>query len=197
MMKSLGLLPRKIGSARSAFRDYYENNHAPLALGLFPFQKYVRNHLPPDSDDDIGFDTISEFWTADVASIIKLMEGEVGATMKADELKFMNQPTVRSGGAEEFLLRGTPRGIDHGLHKVALLLKKQNGADVTALKAWGAGLPAERVSLDLVSPWSEGWPCDAIVWVWSETTISTPPKGFALWRKLRLAAFETSPDTRP
>ncbi|MBY0510395.1 MAG: hypothetical protein K2P94_09595, partial [Rhodospirillaceae bacterium] len=138
-----------------------------------------------------------EFWTQDIASIIALMDGEVGATMKADEVKFMDQPTIRSGGAEEFLLRGSPRGIDHGLHKIALLLKRAPSADVSALKKWGASLPAERVSLDLVEPWTPGWPCDAIMWLWGEAAVSAPPPGVTMWRELSVSAFETSPDTRP
>lgn len=195
-MKTLGLLPRKNGTTRAAFRDYYERNHAPLALGLFPFQKYVRNHLPENAEMDIGFDTISEFWTQDVASIIKLMEGEVGATMKADELKFMNQPTIQSGGTAEYLLRGSPRGVDHGLHKIALLLKRAPDADVAALKKWGAALPAERVSLDVIETWTSGWPFNAIIWLWGEAAIPVPPPGIVVWRELSVSGFETSPDTR-
>ena len=44
-MKTIGLMPRRPDMSRAAFRDHYENRHAPLALGKFPFEKYVRNHV--------------------------------------------------------------------------------------------------------------------------------------------------------
>jgi len=200
MMKTICLLSRKVGTDRADFRDYYENNHAPLALGFFPFKKYIRNHLPLDVEVDIGFDTISEFWLEDVTPVLELMAGEVGKTMKADEIKFMDQSMIRSGAAEEHLLRGGRRGNDHGLRKTALLLKRGASCDAEsfaeAVKAWGSVLPVERVSVDFVTPWAP-WPADAVLWLWGEADIPAFPPGVSLWRKLLTVAAETSPDTRP
>ena len=202
MMKSICLLSRKEGANREAFHGYYESNHAPLAIGLFPFRKYVRNHLLLDADLDLDFDTISEFWFDDVADILALMKGDIGARMKADEIKFMNQTLIRSSGSEEHLLRGPRRGSDDGAAKTAILLKR--AADVSpeafrdAVKVWGAALPANRVSLDIIIPWAAPWPSEAVVWMWGATSMAPPPPaGTSIWRTLDVSARETSPDTLP
>lgn len=200
MSKTICLLARKIGTERAGFRDYYENSHAPLALSLIPFKKYVRNHLPLDVEADIGFDTISEFWTESIPAVRKAMEGDVGKTLKADEVKFMNQPMIRSGAAEEHILRGGRRGVDHGLGKTALMLKRQESLDAAtfaeAVKKWGAALNVDRVSVDFVTPWAP-WPSDAVVWLWGDVPTPALPTGVELWRRLPVMGFETSPDTRP
>jgi hypothetical protein len=45
MSKNIALLSRRAELTRAQFRDYYETRHAPLAIGYFPFTRYVRNHL--------------------------------------------------------------------------------------------------------------------------------------------------------
>lgn len=203
MLKSIGLLPRKVDTTRAAFCGYYESNHAPLAIGLFPFKKYVRNHLPFDMQMDIGFDTISEFWLDNFQEVFDLMGGDVGARMKEDERNFMDQGSIRSGAAEEHLIRGTPRGMDEHVNKTALLMTRDTALSAEdyreKLKTWAAGFDAPRVSLDIITPWDgpgPAWPFDAVVWLWGEATSKAPPPGIALWRTLAVAARETSPDKR-
>lgn len=60
--KVITLIPRKPGTTRAAFKDYYENNHAPLGTRYFPFDKYVRNHLVASHPEDLGFDVLMELW---------------------------------------------------------------------------------------------------------------------------------------
>lgn len=48
-MKMIVLFRRKPGLTPEQFRDYYENQHAPLALKLFPYmQRYRRNYIRHD-----------------------------------------------------------------------------------------------------------------------------------------------------
>ncbi|MSO73206.1 MAG: EthD family reductase [Rhodospirillaceae bacterium] len=197
MMKSVALLPRKADATRPAFHAYYESNHAPLALKHFPFAKYVRNHLAPETPGDLGFDTISEFWSRDFAKIRELMAGEIGAVMRADEAKFMGK-NICSSSSEEHLLRGIPRQSDAGAVKTALLLKRAGGPSEGTLKTWGAALAADRVNLDLLSPWPGGiWPFDAIAWIWNpHGALGAPPAGTTLWATVSVKAHETSLDTR-
>ena len=205
MMKSIGLMAHKPDLTRAAFQDYYEQNHAPLAIKHFPFAKYVRNHIVPDAETDIGFDTISEFWCDDLEKLRGLMTGAVGEIMRADERRFMDQSQIRSGATEEFLVRGTPRPIDVGTHKEALLLKHGPSLDRAgfdaALKSWSAGLAADRVTLDLISPWpGPAWPFAAIVWLWQDqgaaVELGRLPPGISLWRRVPVVGRETSPDRR-
>ena len=58
-MKTVGLMPRRPDTTRAAFRTHYETRHAPLALGKFPFEKYIRNHIVSSDPDPIGFDVPS------------------------------------------------------------------------------------------------------------------------------------------
>ncbi|MBP8235890.1 MAG: EthD domain-containing protein, partial [Rhizorhabdus sp.] len=43
--KTIGFMPRRADISRADFRAYYETRHAVLAVPLFPFRRYRRNHL--------------------------------------------------------------------------------------------------------------------------------------------------------
>ena len=70
--KILLFLKRRPGMTLEAFRDYYENHHAPLCAkyssGLV---RYVRRYLEPHPNPDTGaseelpFDVITELWFDD------------------------------------------------------------------------------------------------------------------------------------
>ena len=107
MTKSLALLPRRADFSRAQFQDYYETRHATLAIRYFGFTKYVRNHL--SSHENIGFDTISEFWSDDIVKLAGLMQTEVGEILRADERRFMDRDQIRSGASTESLVAGAAR----------------------------------------------------------------------------------------
>lgn len=70
--KILLFMKRRPGMTFEAFRDYYENRHAPLcekyATGL---SRYVRRFLSPQPnpetgiDEELQFDVITELWFED------------------------------------------------------------------------------------------------------------------------------------
>jgi uncharacterized protein (TIGR02118 family) len=203
MSKSIALLPRRNGLSRAQFRDYYESHHAPLAIRYFPFSRYVRNHLT--ADEAAGFDTISEFWSEDIAAVAALMQTPIGSIMRADEERFMDRAQIRSAAAEEHLLWGPACTAEAaGSLKHAWLLLKDPGMDeaafVASVTGWtgefarGHGGACERVALDLVRPWGPKLPFDAILWLWmSEAAAAAPPPGATLWRCVTLRPEETAP----
>ena len=207
MSKNIALLPRRAGLSRAQFRDYYETRHAPLAIGYFPFTRYVRNHLL--DADDIGFDTVSEFWSDDLAGLAALMQTEVGELMRADEERFMDRAQIRSGAAAEHLLAGsaaTAESCDCSKHAWLLRLVPGTAAAavVAGMTAWARapaalrGPACARVTLDLVRPWPGAqFPFDAVLWFWmsahAEPVAGPLPAGVAVWQRLQVAAEETPP----
>jgi hypothetical protein len=78
MIKYMFALKRKPGMSLEEFKDYYENHHAPLALGGSKFVKYRRSYVIPGAytsphvDHKIpepDFDVISEIWFEDEAAL--------------------------------------------------------------------------------------------------------------------------------
>jgi hypothetical protein len=208
MMKSIGLLPRRADFSRARFRDYYETRHAPLALGYFPFAKYVRNHLL--DDDGIGFDTISEFWNEDIGKMAGLMQTEVGEIFRADERCFMNRERITTGGSTETPLAGAPRPVEPGpvLKHVWLLRSTPacaGGPLAAAAADWGravaqaSGDACERALLDMVIPWpGPEFPFQALLWFWMRPGAAPaelpPPPELLRWRALRVEGLESPPE---
>jgi uncharacterized protein (TIGR02118 family) len=203
MPKSICLLGRRPDITRAEFQRYYETRHAPLGARLFPFTRYVRNHL--QDHEEIGFDTISEFWAEDIVAAAALVDGPAGDIMRADERKFMDQSTSRPAGVVEHVLAGPERVREApGREKLALLLRPADGvaaeAFVAAAQAWGRrlGESADRVTLDEVSAWSErGFVCEAVLWVWpgaAAIAAGAPPAEVTVWRRLSVRADETPPE---
>ena len=160
-MKTVGLMPRRPDITRAAFRDHYENRHAKLAIGKFPFRKYVRNHVVASDPDPIGFDCLSEFWVDDVAEVLRIMAGEIGDLMREDERRFTDQPRIAPSVADEIHVFGPPRTVEDGIvRKEVLLLRASAGvtrdAFVEAAVAWGGRLGStglvERISFDALTP---------------------------------------------
>jgi hypothetical protein len=205
MSKNIALLPRRHGLTRAEFRDYYEASHAPLAIGFFPFTRYVRNHLA--DGEEVGFDTVSEFWSDDIAQLAALMQTQVGELMRADEQRFMDRAQIRSGAAEEHLLAGAARTAESAAGaKYAWLLQRSSGEAefVAGLTVWAHALMAHasagcvRVTLDLIRPWATAFPFDAVLWLWLSApgvpAGSVLPAGATVWQRLRVIPAETPPE---
>jgi uncharacterized protein (TIGR02118 family) len=209
MMKTIGLMPKRTDISRAAFRDHYENRHAPLALGKFPFEKYVRNHVVASDPDPIGFDCLSEFWVEKVAEIHTIMAGPIGDIMREDELRFTDQRKIGPAVAEEIHVAGPPRIVDDGVtHKEILLIRPSagvsKGAFVDSAVQWGKVLAADsagrllRVTMDTVVPF-EGRPFpdfQAILYGWTAGQggalyDAAPPDKIEIYGQLKTEGIET------
>lgn len=188
MLKFLALIPRKDDVSREYFAEYYENNHAPLALKYFRgFGKYLRNHIVEEiSGEPPEFDVFSEFWYENLDQLIrtaKLLDGEHGPTIRHDEQQFMNQPASTVMPAEEHLVFGAERCIEPAVIKIAAVLKREQSLSLDAfhsnLLAACETLPSEwnayRLSCFLVQHGSdEELPWDAVVFAWPEDESALP-----------------------
>lgn len=193
MMKSVCALRHKPGSDRAAFQRYYEANHAPLGVQHFPFTRYVRNHLI--DGEDLGVDTISEFWAEDIVATAALMDGPVGDILRADEERFMDRPAIAAAGADEHVLSaGAP-----GAERFVTLIAGGAGDPASfgaAVLEWAHGIAAETpaVSLDLVTPWgAPAFPAAALLW--SNAPPADAPASLQPARTLRVHRVETPADT--
>jgi uncharacterized protein (TIGR02118 family) len=70
--KILLLMKRRPGTSMEEFRDYYENNHAPLAEPYTTaLTRYVRRYIVPQTHpetgpvDELPYDVITEMWFDD------------------------------------------------------------------------------------------------------------------------------------
>lgn len=102
------LLPmkRKPGMSVEAFRDYYENHHAPLAAkssGML--SRYVRRYLEPHAHPETGepgelpYDVITELWFDDEATfrgtLAYLTSTLMPAEIVADEEHLFDRSSFR------------------------------------------------------------------------------------------------------
>jgi hypothetical protein len=112
MIKSMGLLQRRLDLDADGFRDHYENKHAPMAEELLGFAGYQRNYPESRSAREaLGLDGLSEFWfenPGETARIGQLMQGEIGAQFIEDELRFMNTQENATYGVAERLFGARP-----------------------------------------------------------------------------------------
>ena len=118
-MKSICALVHRDDLDRQTFQNHYETCHAPLAVQHFPFRRYVRNHFI--DGEDIGYDTISEFWADDILASAELMHGPVGVLMRADEERFMNRALTAPASAVEYILSAGAPACEDGRRVAALI----------------------------------------------------------------------------
>jgi EthD domain-containing protein len=131
-MKTLALIARRRDISRDAFRDHYEQIHAPLAVRtlLEGTTRYVRNHLREELYGRAAFDVVSAFWYRDVAAAIEVMrrtDTPVGEPIRRDELTFMDKPANTFFAVAEHPVRGE-EDRDARLRAVALV-RRPAGAD--------------------------------------------------------------------
>ena len=209
-MKSVCLLSRKPGTTREAFREYYENRHAPLGSRYFPFAKYVRNHLLA-SDEPVDFDVITEFFFDDSTDVAGVHSGRVREILDADERAFMDQRLIRPASAEELILVGPARDVTPAGRRRQILLLERQGDDTafrSAIAGWAQALAdshgLSRISVDYTTPhYPEGeqrFPWAAMLSLWLDDaseaiTRLEPPPGVELSVDLLAEVCESPPET--
>lgn len=181
-IKTLDFMPRRRDISRAQFRHHYETRHAPLAVPLFPFSRYRRNHLV-DQAVEPGFDCVSEFWVSSLEEIGALMASEAGATMIADERNFLDQVANIAVRADPVLT-----GNDQA---TSLMMLHDEGGDREALIA---ACRAVDAGLDLLSPMDERQPpCAAVARVGADLPVL--PDGWRTGPTLAVDLCETDPAT--
>jgi uncharacterized protein (TIGR02118 family) len=106
MIKIVMLVRRKDGISREAFREHYENIHAPLAMSVLPtLRAYTRNY--PEMHlvgQEPGFDAVTELWFDDEASwqeSIAVAQSEKGKALAEDEETFIDRAATVAMVARE------------------------------------------------------------------------------------------------
>jgi hypothetical protein len=118
MVKILCFLKRKPGMSKAAFREYYENNHAPLVSRLLPFyEEYYRNflsdtqdyetgHLENKIENDPGFDVVTELTFATRENYEKMIaalgDPEIGGIITRDEENLFDRSKMTIYLVDEF-----------------------------------------------------------------------------------------------
>ena len=94
LIKALAFIHKKIGLSDSEFRDYYEKNHAPLALSLLTFEGYERNYISSELNPlyvSVGSISIFQYQSIDSLKVIEeQMSSDAGDNLRKDELVFMD-----------------------------------------------------------------------------------------------------------
>ena len=94
LIKALAFIHKKSGLSDSEFRDYYEKNHAPLALSLLTFEGYERNYIRSELNPlyaSVGSISIFQYQSINSLNVIEeQMSSDAGDTLRKDELEFMD-----------------------------------------------------------------------------------------------------------
>jgi len=207
-MKTISLITRRDDMTRDEFRDYYEQQHAELAMRYFPYQRYTRNHVLGDAVP--GFDCISEFDMTDAfrANAGNVMESESRARLLADELKFMRPECIRVALVEELMLKPARAGslaLSKGGVRSALLYDAAHSADIDLDKIQTQLLPLltgaaclKSASLDIVRHRADSlFPFDAVLWLnfdgesCSEALLAQLRQQDGLRHEMEVATFAT------
>ncbi|HEY6421390.1 MAG TPA: EthD domain-containing protein [Candidatus Binataceae bacterium] len=105
MVKFVGLMRRKPGMTRAEFVDYWQNVHAPLAMSVHEFGRFVRKYVQnipleasesasvPELPGSPGFDGVAEIWFDSIDDATKAFsEPRYLEVIRADELRFLDLP---------------------------------------------------------------------------------------------------------
>jgi hypothetical protein len=127
VIKLIFLFKRKPGLTHEQFREHYETSHVPLVHKYLNhlFVDYRRNYVTDvrghdgqtdrgaPSEQDIGFDAITELWFENEAAIEEMnritADEAIGRLFYEDELKFFDRAACRIVTCDEIVdpRRGT------------------------------------------------------------------------------------------
>ena len=96
LIKALAFIHKIDGLSDNDFRDYYENQHAPLASSLLSLEGYERNYVNSGLNPlykSLGSISIFKYQSMGSLDVIdKQMSSDAGDILRNDEVKFMNVP---------------------------------------------------------------------------------------------------------
>jgi hypothetical protein len=181
------------------FRQYYEGNHAPLALQYMPFTRYARSY-PVEGAEGLGFDVIPEFWLEDPSAVGTILGGPAGKVLAEDEARFFHRDRVAAAPVDEFIL--SRPNIEPGSvrRRKALLIRSEASRRE---KIRGAAFdyacsfsrPGRELVVDFVTAVNQpAFPADVIIWT-DDSVEPPPPTGsLSLWKAVEVETAETAAD---
>ena len=96
LIKALAFIHKIDGLSDCDFRDYYENQHAPLASSLLSLEGYERNYVNSELNPlykSLGSISIFKYQSMESLDVIgKQMSSDAGDILRNDEVKFMDVP---------------------------------------------------------------------------------------------------------
>jgi uncharacterized protein (TIGR02118 family) len=93
------LIHRKEDTSFEEFREYYEQEHAPLAEGMPNLRKYVVDF--PTDPSEAPYDAVAHMYYDDVAALGESFESETGQEVQADAANFIDQERQQTTIVEE------------------------------------------------------------------------------------------------
>ena len=96
LIKALAFIHKMDGLSDGDFKDYYENQHAPLASSLLSLEGYERNYVNSRLNllyESLGSISIFKYQSMEALDVVgKQMSSDAGDILRNDEVKFMNVP---------------------------------------------------------------------------------------------------------
>ncbi len=96
LIKALAFIHKMDGLSDDDFKDYYENQHAPLASSLLSLEGYERNYVNSRLNPlykSLGSISIFKYQAMEALDVVgKQMSSDAGDILRNDEVKFMNVP---------------------------------------------------------------------------------------------------------
>jgi uncharacterized protein (TIGR02118 family) len=99
MVKLTITLSRKDDMGFEAFREYYEEEHAPLAAQLPGLQEYTVTF--PFEPEEAPYDAVAELYFEDGEALGKAFGSELGEEVQADAANFADVESMRQFAGEE------------------------------------------------------------------------------------------------
>jgi uncharacterized protein (TIGR02118 family) len=184
----------------ASFRQYYESNHAPLALQYMPFTRYARSYPVEGTGEGLGFDVIPEFWLEDPSAVGTILSGPAGKILAEDEARFFHRDRVAAAPVDEFIL-ARPNIEMGSVRRRKLLLLRAEASRREAIR--GAALdyacsfsrPGRELVVDFVTAVNEpAFPADIVVWTEASVEPPAPTGGLSLWKMIEVETAETAAD---
>ncbi len=184
----------------AGFRQYYEGNHAPLALQYMPFTRYARSYPVDGAGDGLGFDVIPEFWLDDPAALGPILGGPAGKILAEDEARFFHRDRMAAAPVDEFILARPSIEMGSVRRRKALLMRAEASRREMIRGAtfdWACSFakPGRELVIDFVTAVNEPvFPADIVIWI--DASIDPPALTgtLSLWKTIEVETSETAAD---